>query len=401
MNKEQLPFNTNCYSIAEYPEQDPEIIYQQSLEIHEHQVTTGYQILSKNDFGVVKRRINVGYFNKKTNFIIGEKHSLLVWDNQECKLCSPNTSEIIEEKSRYFLIYDMNYIIDDINTEIEILDKNTKEQLDVVLNNQFGNDIGIFLQKADPKIDVIPEEFQILKAIIQIDSGKMSINKQVLVNSNPSFLLGILEGYLGSHNQFILQRNINIYNITYILNMLGAQYSIRSLQNGEKQIRFKLPEILRRMTSLKDIFFRIYKYKFIGTGGSTEDNKASLVKNGGLDFKEAKKESSFTNVVNSGLVELIPVKDLVFIPVENQTMYDLTMGNQNATNYSLPCTPTLKNSDGDVLGAIAIMTEDAATECIEKMSVEYKRNFLNLNNGSVNNWAVLLDSALGLYSATK
>ncbi len=395
MNKEQLPFNTDCYSIAEYSDNDPSVIYQQSQQIHEHQVPHGYLILSKNDFGKVKKRVNVGYFNKKTNFIIGEKKSLLVWDNTNQELCSPDTSEIIDpnNKNRYFLIYDMNFIIDDINEDIEIQDKITGEYLDVVLNRQFGNDIGIFLQKADPQIDIIPDEFQILRAIIQLDSGKMSINKQVLVNSNPSFLLGILEGYIGNHNQLILQHNINIYNITYILNLLGAQYSIRSLQNGEKQVRFKLPELLRRMTSLKDIFFRIYKYKFT-------DGTLALTKNDSIEAEDDK-ELTFFDIVNSGLIEMIPTKDLVFIPVEDQTMYDLTMSDANATNYSLPGTPTLKNSDGDILGAVAIMTADAAEECIRKFSVEHKVNFLNLNNGSVSNWGVALDSQLGLYSATK
>jgi hypothetical protein len=47
------------------------------------------------------------------------------------------------------------------------------------------------------------------------------------------------------------------------------------------------------------------------------------------------------------------------------------------------------------------MTEDAADECIRKFSVEHKTNFLNLNDGNVNNWGVKIDSALGLYSATK
>ncbi len=401
MNVEQAPLSLNCYSVAEYPEEEPSVVYQQSLEIHKHQVPQGYQILSKNDFGVVKRRVNVGIFNKKTNFLIGEEKSLLVWDNINLELCSPDTSDIIskENKNRYFLLYDMNFIIDDIREEIDVLDKVNGEHLDIVLNKQFGNDIGIFLRKADPQIDVIPDEFQILKAIIQLDSGKISINKQVLVNSNPSFLLGILEGYVGNKNQFILQHNINIYNITYILNLLGAQYSIRSLQNGEKQVRFKLPGLLRKMTTLKDIFFRIYKYKFQPT---EKGQQLALTKNEYLsspDFSE--EELTLYDVVNSGLIEMIPTKDLVFIPVEDQVMYDLTMGNANATNYSLPCTPALKNSDGDILGAVAIMTRDGAEECIRKFSVEYKVNFLNLNNASVQNWGVMLDSQLGLYSATK
>ncbi len=393
MNKEQVNFNKNCYSIAEYPGENPGVIYQPSQEMHLHQVPQGYQILSRNDFNKVKKRINFGIFNKKTNFLVGEEKSLLVWDNQESVLCSPNTSELIKEKSRYFMIYDMNFIIDNPVKEIEIFDKTTEENLEVQLNKQFGNDIGIFLKRADPQSDVIPNEFHIMRSIIQLDNGKMSINKQVLINSNPNFLLGILEGYIQDNNQLILQHNINIYNITYILNLLGAQYSIRSLQNGEKQVRFKLPQLIRKMTSLKDIFFRIYKYKF-------SDGALSLTKNENLDIVNLENELTFQEIVNSGLIEMIPIKDLHFEPVENEVMYDLTMTSASATNYSLPGTPVLKNSDGDVLGAVAIMTKDAAEECIRKFSVEFKVNFLNLNSGTVNNWGVMLDSQLALYSAT-
>ncbi len=390
MNVDQIPANFNCYSITD--NERPEVIYQESTELHEHQVPLGYQILSKNDFSKVRRRVNVGIFNKKTNFIIGEEKSLLVWDNENLKLCSPNTSEIISAKNRYFLIYDMNFIIDNPVKEINILDKTTKENIKIVLNDQFGFDIGLFLKTADPKSDTIPDEFQILRSIIQLQSGKISINKQILINSNPEFLLGILEGYIQDCNQFILQPNINIYNFTYILNLLGAQYSIRAV-NNEKQIRFKLPGFLRSMSNLKDTFYRIYKYKF-------RDNKLTLTKNEALDPVNLD-DLDFFSIVNSGLIEMIPAKDLVFIPTENETMYDLTMGREDATNYSLPGTPALKNSDGDILSVYAIHTKDASEECVRKLSVEYKSTFLNLNDGSVNNWGVKLDSQLGLYSATK
>jgi hypothetical protein len=397
MNVSQMPFDSYCYSIEENIESKPKVIYQKSLEIHEHQVPQGYQILSKNDFGKVRKRVNLGIFNKKTNFIIGEKSSLLVWDKFDRKLCSPDTSELIKDKSRYFLIYDMNFIIDNPIEEISIFDKVDNTELNIVLNKQFGNDIGVFLKKANPSSDTIPDDFKILKSIIQLQDGKISINKQILVNSNVEFLLGILEGYISSEEQFILQPNINIYNITYILNLLGAQYSIRSIQNNEKQIRFKLPIFLRKYTFLHETFFRIYKYKFNDYPRGTN---LYLVKDAELDEVDLE-ELTFFDIVNAGLIELIPVKDLVFIPVEDEVMYDLTMSNKDATNYSLPGTPVLKNSDGDILAAFAIMTEDAADECIRKFSVEHKTNFLNLNDGNVNNWGVKIDSALGLYSATK
>jgi len=394
MNTEQKPFNIGCYSIRNI-DKNYDVIYQESTEIHQHQVQKGYLVLSKNDFGKVKKRINVGIFNKKTNFIIGEKSSLMFWDQEIKELVQKNTSEVMMDPSRYFMIYDMNFVGDSINNELNILDKKTEETLNLTLTKQFGKDIGSFLKMTDPKTTNIPDDFSILKSIIFIENGKLSINKQILVNSNPEFLLGILEGYLEKERYFLLKSNINIYNITYILNLLGAQYSIRSLDNNEKHVRFRLPIFLKTMSSLSDAHFRTYKYFFNDDKDiHLEKNIVSLVPN--------IEEPDFFEMVNAGFIEMISIKDLVFLELEETNiMYDLTMPNANATNYSLPGLPLAKNSDGDVLGVVAIHTKDAAEECIRKFSTELKENFLNLSTGNVSNWGVKLDSQLGLYSAMK
>jgi hypothetical protein len=393
MNINQNAFSRKCFSIKE--DDTTRVIYQNSLELHQHQMDNSYLILSKNDFGKVKKRINVGIFNKKTNFIIGEKNSLLFWDNQELKIISPDINEVLKEPKRYFMFYDMNFITEFNNILLSVRDKIKGEALELKLTRQFGADIGKFLKQSDPQTVEIPPEFEILKSIIIVENGKISINKQVLINSNYNFLIGILEGYLQNDYQFILKSNFNIYNITYILNLLGAQYSIRSIPNNEKQIKFKLPSFLKESSSLSDVFFRKYKYYFI-------DKKLVLQHVSNIDKFIDINNTEIFNLVNMGVIEMIPVRDLVFIKQEApMTGYDLTMEHKDATNYSLPGLPFMKNSDGDVLGAIAIMTKDAAEECIRKFSVEMKVNFLNLADASVNNWGVKLDSQLGLFTATK
>jgi len=393
MNTNQKPFSIGCYSLANYDEKYT-VIHQESSEIHKHTVKKGYLVLSKNDFGKVKKRINVGIFNKKTNFIIGETNSLLFWDNHKKIITPKNISEVLKEPTRYFMIYDMNFMGELNNSILDITQKSTNEKITIKLDKRFGRDIGSFLKIFNSDITKIPEDFKILKSIIKIESGKLSINKQVLINSNPDFLLGILEGYLENSKYFQLKKNINIYNITYILNLLGAQYSIRTLETGIKHIRFKLPIFLKSLSSLDDIYFRQYKYLFKNGELKLEKNIISLIPN--------IEEPNFFDIVNNGLIEMIPVRDLVFMELEEEsTMYDLTMPNANATNYSLPGMPLAKNSDGDVLGVIAIHTKDAAEECIRKFSTELKENFLNLSDGSVQNWGVKLDSQLGIYSATK
>jgi len=401
---ELIPFDGNCYSVTD-KEDNPSIVYQKAQSISEHQVQEGYLILAKNDFGRIKKRVNIGYFNKKTNFLVGENNSLLFWDTELKKIVSGKVSEKLANHTRYFLIYDMNFIADAINEKLTITKKNSsdkqpRETIKIILNKQFGRDIGQFLNKSEPTTAVIPKEFKILEAIIQINNGHLSINKQILINSNPDFLLGILEGYIQNKYSFILKNNINIYNFTYILNLLGAQYSIRSVDNinqpgegiKEKQIRFRLPGIFKQVCDLQDVFFRPYKYYF------DEEKNLKLSK---TNVKFDKNDTTLFGLVNRGIIELIPLKDLVFIPVKNQKMYDLTMRRADATNFSLPCAPALKNSDGDVLAAVAILTEDAADECIRKFSTEMKDNFLNLATGGVSNWGIKLDAQAALYTATK
>jgi len=393
MNIEQKPFEIGCYSVSKHQEVY-NVIFQNSTEIHKHEVQKGYLVLSKNDFGKVKKRINIGIFNKKTNFVVGEENSLMFWDNQNQELISKNISDILMEPTRYFMVYDLGFMGDLSNQTLDIQNKNTKEEINIKLDKAFGSDIGSFLNMFDPKTISIPEEFSILKSLIKIENGKLSINKQVLVNSNPDFLLGILEGYLQDSRYFQLKKNINIYNFTYILNLLGAQYSIRTLESGEKHIRFKLPTFLKNMSTLNEIYFRKYKYFFENKELHLKKDIVSLLPN--ID------QPNFFDMVNNGLIEMIPVRDLVFVPLEEPTiMYDLTMPNANATNYSLPGMPLAKNSDGDVLGVVAIHTKDAAEECARKFSTELKENFLNLSDGSVQNWGVKLDSQLGLYTATR
>jgi len=391
MNLNQLPYTRKCYSINE----GNDVVWQPAQEMHQHQVEKGYLILSKNDFGKVKKRVNLGYFNKKTNFIVGEKNSLLFWDTLDKKIVTKDMTEILQDTKRYFLMYDLNFILekDDYNSYLKITQKKNNERLKIKLTNQFGRDIGELIRKSNPNSIVIPANFEILNALILIRDGKVSLNKQALINSNPHFLLGILEGYIQDNRFFTLKNNINIYNFTYILNLLGAQYSIRSLVNGEKQIRFRLPLFLKPESTLKENFFRQWKYFF------DEDKNISLKKN--IDLTTAIEDTSVFNIVNSGLIEMVPVKDLVFIEIEDQIMYDLTMTRADATNYCLPGTFYQKNSDGDILGVIAIHAEDAAGECIRKFSTELKENFLNLSSGQTSNWGVKLDSQVGLYSATK
>jgi len=61
----------------------------------------------------------------------------------------------------------------------------------------------------------------------------------------------------------------------------------------------------------------------------------------------------------------------------------------------------LKNSDGDILAAMALFSKEAAKEASENFSATNKTKFVNPANLNIQNWGVKTDSQLGLYNATK
>jgi len=395
----------------------PVVINQESTTIFKHIVQKGYQILSKNDFGK-NNRCNVGYFNKKTNFIVGEKNSLMFYCPDTDTIKPLNISEVINTNSNKFLIYNLNQVSD--NAEITVIKKGStssediEKEITIKLNYEFGYDIGDFINKIDlvqtgpnQKSRVIkkleyPDFFEELKLIVQQDeAGRININKDILLNSNPEFLVGILDGLIKKANRLYIKNYINLYNFTYILNMLGAQYSIRNVDEY-KHIRFKLPIKFKRISSLHPKFFKEYRWYFCEDEGKITVKKLNTTSEEVEEILYSVIETDdFYSNVNHENLELIPVTDLVFIEVNNTIMYDLTMQDPIANNYMLPITPLNANSDGDVLGVVGLLTLSAAAECSQKFGPESKEKFLSLNDASVQNWGIKLDAALGLYNATK
>lgn len=366
-------------------------LYMNPVSIHKHSVNIGYQILSKNDFEKVPNRVNVGYFNKKTDFLIGENKSLLFWDNLESKMVDISTSDALKEPKRYFIIYNMDFINKVHNNSIHIKNNTNSNSTTVTLDYDFGYSLGSFLFEEEE----IEEDY--LRAIIQGTSQKRKINKQVLGNSNSSFLCGILDGYIKDDSVIHVGKNVNLYNFIYILNFLGAQYTIRTTEpfganQSTKTIAFRLPIQLNKISKLGSSFFRDCKYIM-------NNNKVRLNTN----IRELPQliNNDFENQINSGLIEMIPLKDLVFLRKDNQIMYDYTMSDPDRNNFSLPLGPSMLNSDGDVLACISIFSKDAAQEATKAFGVDEKTAFQNLNTGKVQNHMIKLDAQLGLFNATK
>lgn len=367
-----------------------QIIKQQTLTIAEHQAQTKYLMLAKNNFVRKEPVYCPGYFNRKTNFIIGEVQSLIAIDKKLNIITgeASNTSNLIG--SEYFMLYPIPCFQMERNATLDYEDSETGTITKIVLDWHAGYSIGLILSgQEQSKFDFHPG---FLSLLINTKNG-ISLNKNILLNSNYKFVLGILEGYYDNNDQagFFINNNVNIYTFTTILNYLGASYSIRNAENNTKKLFIQLPLIFKEIINNK--FIKTEQYGF-----NSLDNELQIV-NEIIYFD--KEPTNLSEVINSGKVLAIPYSSLTFerlLDDDTQRMYDLTSEREDATNYAMSFTPLLKNSDGDILAISGIFTKEGLSSA-QEFSPEVREYYKNLNDGEINNW-IADDAILGLYNST-
>lgn len=364
-----------------------DIINQETLTIQQHSVVKKYRILSKNNNLWEGKYPAPGYFNKKTNFIIGEKNSIIVVDENLNiqKDEDSNTSNIINRNSD-FLLYNIPCFTLPFNKYL-IFEKDDKVE-NIYLTKELGIMIGEMLAKGESKHMDIPLSFT---ENIFVKTNGLGLAKNILINTNHYFVLGILKGYYNISNNFIIEKDVNRYTFTTLLNYLGASYTIFNFttDEGEHKTRvyFKLPQIFYGM--LPDKFVIPYQYYV------NESHKLVLEK----EPYTASAQNTIEGKINIGTLLAVPVSSLQFETIEEDcNMYDLTCERYDATNYALKYSPFLKNSDGDILAASGLYTK-FGLESAQKFSPENKEYYRDLNSGNINVW-VADDALLGLYNAT-
>jgi len=374
-----------------------------------HEVPIQYRILSKNDFGIHKNRINLGIFNKKTDFRISEKESAIVLNKETLELQAPTIPEIQSTPDNYFLFW--KYSFQKRNNEILVIkDKNNNKEFQINLTYSFAKEIITHLLYSDGSFQLSKNFTETEKIFINnfiiFKNNKISFNKGILVNSNYKFLLGLTELF---KNSGIIPGNINLYSVGLIFNLLEASYSIRK-KDENFIVRYKFSSYLYKLLIkdneldiLEDLQFKFRNLKYFIVNGQIKTKYLKFYN----DIKDIRSmENNLDPVgINSGEIELIPCTDIVFEKVkvnqDNLKMVDLVMENDNAHNFYLDGLPLLKNSDGDILAAMALFSKEAAKEASENFSASNKTKFVNPANLNIQNWGVKTDSQLGLYNATK
>jgi len=370
---------------------DNQIINQQTLTISEHEVQTKYLMLSINNFNRTDTVLSPGYFNKKTNFIIGEDSSI-IGINEQLQRVDDTTSKMVDNNA--FILYPIPALNLINNNILEYVQDGKTYDIDLSYDNglQFGK---LLAGSNDPiklsDIKTVNDGF--IRLFVNHKNG-LSLNKNILMNSNAEFCLGILKGYYLQNNDtaFFINTNVNIYTFTVILNYLGASYSIRNARDNRKKLFIQLSKI----------FNKYFPSKFIKKDAyQVSDGKLTLIRD--CQHDETDTSNALSSMINSGKILAIPFSSFELSHVTNNNkmsnrMYDLTSERVDATNYSLPLTPIMKNSDGDILGASGIFTKEGIEDS-NQFSPEHKDYYKNLNDGEINQW-IADDAILGLYNAT-
>ena len=370
---------------------------------------------------------DVGYFNKFTNFICGDVSSILFMDvNGE--LCSPTISEVIKNTKKYFMIYPLPLNnIDCQNTEVEFSWKSsrfnrvtTKTEI-VKLDFNLGLKIGKNFFNSDINYPLNLSKFE--QAINGSNEENLFWpNKNLVINSNPEFILGIIFSYLKSSQNIFgkpeeslketlyVNKTNNTYIFSTMLNWLGAAYSFQNIpliKMGEYETQMKIhlalphslsktfKNIIKSYPEFED-FKKLFKSKewyLVHLGNKVKIRKMQI---GTKD----KTKSNYNTLIDSGKIRLIPMSAFKFNEIKsNLTMYDFTMPRADATNYAPTFCPVLKNSDGDILTMSAIYGKEAIEDA-KAFEPSHKEWFRNLNDGEINNY-IADDAILGLFAATK
>jgi hypothetical protein len=276
------------------------------------------------------------------------------------------------------------------NFTLDYEEAETKAITTINLDWGLGYSIGVILSGQDQTTFDIHQGF--LSLLINTKNG-ISLNKNILLNSNYKFVLGILDGYYDNNNQlgYFINSDVNIYTFTTILNYLGASYSIRNAESNTKKLFIQLPLIFKGLINSRFIKTEQYGYNSL--------DKELQVVNEIIHFD--KEPIDLQDIINSGKVLAIPYSSLIFEKLsdtDTQKMYDLTSERSDATNYSMLMTPFLKNSDGDILAISGIFTKEGLSSA-QEFSPEVREYYKNLNDGEINNW-IADDAILGLYNST-
>ena len=434
--------------------QNGEITQNNIVDLKEHLVDEYYIIVPRywtiDSFGAI---------NSKKPIKVTNENSLLCYDEVEKQIVLKRVTDYLNEPIRYYLMIGAP----EINMNNKAIIKKDGQEYEIEFNYITGFMLALYLKqlagveniistRIAEIIDAYEEDwsewfnikynfykktfnsslsslelhnikdntsFKALAdvAIRQTFDNNYTIANEFFYSTNIHFVTGIFEALILTEklmsyeiSELITHKNINPSIYTNCLNVFFANYSIT------KASYYKYPEeyqfnIKYTISPLKTQYIR-YSDKKVKQHPYTRFIKPD----GSMTIENWNRYTDFQNSDNAvnetvkGLMELKANDKIKFIrfdelivshvKTEPEPLYDIIMGNGSATNYLLPCAPWAKNSDGDVLAVMALMTEDALKAGEKLMMSNVDRLKDGTNPDKIRNW-IQKDAVVGLYQATK
>lgn len=430
-----------------------EITKNSIVDMQEHLVDEYYNIIPRywaiDSYGVVNSRKPI----KATN-----KNSVMCYDEIEKQIVLKSIETYAQEPTRYHMIIGSPEINLNKGAKITVNGKSYDVELDYIMGfmlliylKQLAGVPNVTSTQMIENIDVYEDQwsewfeieydlykktyngslssiklinikedspFKILAdSIISNKHGKYTIANEIFYSTNIDFNAGILDAIVNSEmymvreiGELITHVNINPSVYTNVLNIFFANYNITKASYLKYpsdilfSIKYSVSEEKLQYLRYSNNKIKVHRYtRFLRPDGSMViDNWNS---------KERYQEGEFINDTVKDLIELKNKDKIKFIRFDELVLnhvrtsepvplYDLVMGNGSATNYLLSGTPWAKNSDGDVLAVMSLMTK----ESIEAGKKLMMSNTDRLKDGTepdkIRNW-VQKDAIVGLYQATK
>ena len=432
-----------------------EIVKNSIVDIKEHLVEEYYNIVPR--YWAIDA---TGVISSKRPIKVTENNSLMCYDEQEKQIVLKRVSEYLQEPARYYMI--IRGPETDLNNSVKIstpygieanvkLDYVTGFMLAVYLKQQAGIE-NIINSQLSEYIDVYEEDwsewfeveydfykktynsslssiklvnikndtpFKILAdtVIARNSQDKYTVVNEIFYSSNTNFIVGFLEALINTEKcmvheigETIIPEALNPSVYTNCLNILFANYSITKAaylkypHDYSYSIKFDVsPEKYDKFRVSQKKVKKHYYTRILGPDGSVVIDTWNQISRYSVDDAANETIKGLMRLKAEDKIKFIRLDECIVSPVrtsEPVSLYDLTTGYGNATNYLLSCLPFSKNSDGDVLAVMAIMTEEALKAADKIMMSNADRLKDGVDPDKIRNW-IQKDAVVGLYQATK
>ena len=441
-------------TLISFDTESNELVENTPVDIIEHEVDEYYEMIP-----AYYSIDGVGIVNRNNPIKVTEYNSVIVYDNQEKTLKNLPISDIRKEPKRYFYI--LGSVAYDLNDEAYFQLKDQEYQSGIKLEHITGFMLGVYL-KHRAGIPIVASsklhsyltdykeiwskwmdiEFDFYKktynssmfeikiheiyektpfwdmvntVIIDKYDGMYTIANEIIYSSNKEFIVGLLESLIFTEkiitqeiSELLVHEKIAINVYTNILNYLFADYKI---MHGKYKgyppsisfsIEFELAPAIFNMLKIANSKIRkkIWTWK-IDENGEVKIEQWQYKCN--PEQANSKLIAQLIHLKENNKIKFIRADEMITNHIrcrEPIKLYDLVMGAGNSNNYLLMSGIFAKNSDGDILTLMGLMSEESIQAAKEHSLTSIKRMKDALNPDEVNNW-IQKDAVGGLYVATK